>query len=73
MVYALPRKTRTSDAGDASTSHVVSPPKSSVERALELQHVLDASHRAPRASDAPYAENVAPASGEVVAFDKSEG
>lgn len=29
--------------------------------------------RAPRASDAPYAENVAPASGEVVAFDKSEG
>ena len=33
LVYALPRKTRTSDAGDASTSHVVSPPKSSVERA----------------------------------------
>lgn len=29
--------------------------------------------RAPRASDAPYAENVAPAPGEVVAFDKSEG
>ena len=29
--------------------------------------------RAPRASDAPNAENVAPASGEVVAFDKSEG
>lgn len=29
--------------------------------------------RAPRASDAPYAEDVAPASGEVVAFDKSEG
>lgn len=29
--------------------------------------------RAPRASDAPYVENVAPASGEVVAFDKSEG
>ena len=54
MVYALPRKTRTSDAGDASTSHVVSPPKSSVERALELQHVLDASHRAPRASDTPH-------------------
>ena len=29
--------------------------------------------RAPRASDAPYAEDVAPALGEVVAFDKSEG
>ena len=29
--------------------------------------------RAPRASDAPYAENVAPMPGEVVAFDKSEG
>ena len=29
--------------------------------------------RAPRASDATYAEDVAPASGEVVAFDKSEG
>ena len=29
--------------------------------------------RVPRASDAPYAEDVAPASGEVVAFDKSEG
>ena len=29
--------------------------------------------RAPRASDAPYAENVAPIPGEVIAFDKSEG
>ncbi|WFC97030.1 hypothetical protein MBRA1_003697 [Malassezia brasiliensis] len=51
MVYALPRKSRTSGAGDASPAHVVSPPKSSVERALELQHVLDASHRAPRAAE----------------------
>ncbi|MBA4490365.1 hypothetical protein [Paracoccus sp. S1E-3] len=29
--------------------------------------------RAPRASDAPYAEDVTPAPGDVVAFDKSEG
>ncbi|WBU64397.1 hypothetical protein [Paracoccus aerodenitrificans] len=28
---------------------------------------------APRASDAPYAENVAPASGDVVSFDQNEG